>query len=132
MVGLDTNIVLRYIMQDDERQSAIASRIFEKDISTAKKGFISSVVLCEAVWVLVRSYKLKRANVATAIRTLLQTGSLEIEHRECVEKAYDDFTSRPVGFTDSLLSRISRSYGAETTLTFDRDASQLEYFRLAQ
>jgi len=132
MLGLDTNIILRYIMQDDERQAAIANRIFHEEISGANKGFVSTVVLCETVWVLERFYKLCRGNISTAVRTLLRTASLEFEHRQCVVEAYRDSNSGLANFADCLIGHVNRKHGTQTTLTYDSDASRLEYFRLAQ
>jgi len=132
MVGLDTNVVIRYIMQDDVRQAAVANRIFGEELSLANKGFVSAVVLCEVVWVLARFYKLGRENISTTVRTLLRTASLEFEHRECVEQAYRDSNAGSANFADCLIGLVNRKCGTSTTLTFDRDASRLEYFRLAQ
>jgi len=132
MVGLDTNIVVRFVMQDDARQAVVANRIFNEEISPVSKGYIASIVLCEAVWVLVRSFKLNRRNIATAVETLLQASSLEIEHRQCAWDALRDFKNNSADYSDCLLARVNRQNGAPSTLTFDQDASQLEYFRLAQ
>jgi len=132
MVGLDTNIIVRYIMQDDERQAAIANRIVGEEISLSNKGFVSSVVLCEAVWVLARFYKLNRESILNTVLALLRTKTLEFEHRECVIQAHRDSDSGSASFADCLIGLVSRKCGTSTTLTFDRDASRLEYFRLAQ
>jgi len=51
MVGLDTNVIVRYVMQDDERQAAIANRIIDEELTPANKGFVTTVVLCEVLWV---------------------------------------------------------------------------------
>ena len=132
MVGLDTNIIVRYVVQDDAHQAAIANRIFDKGISNTNKGFIPTAVLCETVWVLSRGYKYRRESIRLTLDTLLHTETLEFEHRECVWKAYEDFCRSAADFVDCLVGHVNRKHGAQPTLTFDRDASRLEYFRLAQ
>ena len=64
MIGLDTNVVIRYLTQDDPKQATIATRLMEKTLSSGEPGFISLVVLAEVVWVLVSLYSVDRAGVA--------------------------------------------------------------------
>ena len=106
MVGLDTNIIVRYVVQDDARQATIANRIFDAELTTANKGFIPTAVLCETVWVLTRAYKYKRASILLTLETLMRTEALEFEHRECVWKAYEDFSRSAADFVDCLVGHV--------------------------
>lgn len=77
MIGLDANVVVRYLAQDDDVQSPIATRFLSR-LTKDKPGFISSVVLAEITWVLARRYKLDRSDIARTIRDLLETAELVI------------------------------------------------------
>ena len=122
MVALDTNVIVRYIAQDDPVQSAAATHIFEEVISDKNHGFISSIALCETVWVLSRAYGQSRETLLRVIETLLKTDNLELEHRDVVWNAMDDFKSGEADFSDYLLARIGKAAGASTTLSFDDKA----------
>jgi len=132
MVGLDTNVIVRYVMQDDERQSAVANRIIDEELTTANKGFVTTVVLCEVLWVLTRSYGRKREGIADFLDAFLESDTLEFEHGECVMQALRDSKVGLADFADCLIGHVNRKCGTSTTLTFDRNASRLDYFRLAQ
>jgi predicted nucleic-acid-binding protein len=132
MIGLDTNILVRYLVQDDPEQSAVASRIFESELSALNKGHICPVVLCEVVWVLERAYGQKKAKLSKVIRTLLLAEFIEVEHRDAVWKALRDFASGKADFSDYLIARINQVCGSSVTLTFDRAAAASPgMFRLA-
>ena len=87
MIGLDTNVVIRYLTQDDPKQSPIATRLMEKTLSTDDPGFIPLVVLAEVVWVLVYLYSVDRAGVAEIVSGLLTTEQLRVESAELVCRA---------------------------------------------
>jgi predicted nucleic-acid-binding protein len=132
MIGLDTNVVIRYLVQDDPAQTAIVNRIFEKEITAANKGLICPVVLCEVVWVLLRSYKQKKEKVQEVIRTLLLAENIEMQQRDSVWKALREFEQGTADFSDYLIVHINQACGASFTLTFDRSASQHRLFRTAK
>ena len=132
MIGLDTNVVIRYLVQDDPVQTAVANRIFEKEITSVNKGLICPIVLCEIVWVLLRSYKQKKEKVQEVIRTLLLADNIEMQHRDSVWKALREFEQGSADFSDFLIAHINQECGATFTLTFDRSASQHRLFRTAK
>lgn len=123
MMGLDTNVMVRYIVQDEPAQSAVATRIFEDELSAVNKGYVCPVVLCEVVWVLARAYRQKKTKLCEVIRTLLLADSLEIGHRDAVWRALRDFESGRADFSDYLIGEINRECGTDATLTFDRSAA---------
>jgi predicted nucleic-acid-binding protein len=131
MIGIDTNVLIRYLTQDDERQSTVANEFFESEIALSKKGFVCSVVLCEVVWVLRRCYAVKRHVIADIISKLLLLDTIEVEHGECALRALPDFTKGPADFSDYYLARVNKEkYHAATTVTFDRSAAKSALFRL--
>ena len=82
MIGLDTNILVRYLVQDDPEQSARATEILERRLTEKNPGFVSVVAMVETVWVLDRAYFLTAQEIATAIERLLQVDVLAIENEQ--------------------------------------------------
>ena len=132
MIGLDANIIIRYLVQDDPEQSAIACRILEEELSAINKGHICPVVLCEVIWVLLRSYKQKKEKILTVIRTLLLASNIEIQHSDSVWRALRDYESGTADFSDYLIAHINKDCGATFTLTFDNNAAKSRLIKLAQ
>ena len=132
MIGLDTNIVIRYLVQDDPEQSKIANRVFEKELSLKNKGSICVIVLCEVVWVLARCYKQKKEKIAEVIKTLLLADHIELESREAVWKALRAFETGGADFSDYLIAHLHQEHGAPFTLTFDHHAASYPFFKLAK
>ncbi len=124
MIGLDTNVLARYVMQDDPRQSSRATRLIES-LSAEAPGFVPVVTLVELVWVLSGSYGLNRAQVATVLETLLRSRELVIDRAELVAQALSRFGSAGVDFADALIERICAMAGCEATMTFDSGAAKL-------
>ena len=122
MFALDTNVIVRYIAQDDPAQSAAATRIFEDIISDKNHGFITSIALCETLWVLSRAYGQPREKLVEVVEALLKADNLELEHRDLVWNAKEDFRNGNADFSDYLIARIGKPQGASTTLSFDRNA----------
>ena len=122
MVALDTNVIVRYIVQDDPQQAKAATRIFEREISRRNKGFISCIALCETLWVLGRGYKQSKDKLIEILTTILGIDNLEIEHRDLVRGALGDFRGGTADFSDYLLARIGKAAGASGTYTFDKNA----------
>jgi predicted nucleic-acid-binding protein len=123
VIGLDTNVVVRYLAQDDDVQSPIATRFLSR-LTKDMPGFISSVVLAEISWVLARRYKLDRSDIARTIRDLLETAELVIENAEAAYRALGIYLgSGAVEFADALIAETASLAGANETVTFDRLAA---------
>ena len=131
MIGLDTNVIVRYLAQDDPVQSAAATEIFEERLSREEPGFVASVALCEVAWVLSRAYKASREMVGNALEGLLGAAELVVEHREASERALSRFRTGAADFSDYLIGEIAKEAGAETTLSFDRKACRSDLFERA-
>lgn len=122
MIGLDTNVVLRYLAQDDEEQSTKATALIET-LSTDAPGFIAVVSLVEIVWVLQSCYQSPKHEIAAVLETLLRTKELVIERSEMVWQALRCFTESKADFADCLIERSAHNAGCEHTVTFDRKAA---------
>ena len=130
MIGLDTNVLVRYLAQDDERQSPVATRFVEKTLTADDRGFISLIVLAEVVWVLVSLYSLDRTGVCKVITTLLTTEQLHVESAELVWRAKRQYEESKADLSDALVAECSAQAGCEHSVTFDRAAAGLTGFEL--
>lgn len=130
MIGLDTNVVVRYLTQDDPKQSPIATRLMEKTLSSDEPGFISLVVLAEIVWVLVSLYSVDRAGVADVVGGLLTTEQLRVESAELVWRAKRQYEASKADFSDALIAECAFAAGCKRAITFDRTAAATSGFEL--
>lgn len=121
MIGLDTNVLVRYIMQDDPKQSPKATRLIES-LTNDQPGFVPLVAVVELVWVLSSSYVLSRDQVAEALNLLLRSKEIVIDRAELVLKAQRRFAQGGADFADCLIERIAHAQGCDTTMTFDAGA----------
>jgi predicted nucleic-acid-binding protein len=123
MIGLDTNVLVRYMMQDDAKQSPRATRLVES-LSADAPGFVPLVAVVELAWILSSAYDLEREQLVQAFEGLLRTKELVIERAEVVWQALRAFQSANADFADCLLARSAASAGCEKTMTFDRGAAK--------
>lgn len=121
MIGLDTNVLVRYIAQDDPKQSPQASKLIES-LTSASPGFITTVSIIELVWVLQRCYESTKSEVIVVLETLLRTREIKIENAEIVWQALRQFTDSKADFPDSLIERTAHSAGCEYVVSFDAKA----------
>lgn len=128
MIGLDTNVLVRYLTRDDAAQYAKASRLIDDAVGRDERLFVCSVVLCEVAWVLEAAYGYSRAEVAEAIERMLHTAQFEVERAPEARQALEDFRNTKAGFADALIGRLSRALGARHTATFDRRLRPLDTF----
>ncbi|MEO7762465.1 MAG: type II toxin-antitoxin system VapC family toxin [Casimicrobiaceae bacterium] len=132
MIGLDTNVIVRYLTQDDPKQSALANRLIEETLSPEAPGFISVIALIELVWVLESGYQSDRAQVASVLQTLLRAKTLVLEHADVVWQAVRIFSSGKAEFADCIIERMGNANGCDHTLTFDRIAAKSAGMRLLE
>lgn len=123
MIGLDTNVLVRYIAQDDPRQSPRATRLIES-LSGTEPGFISHVVLAETVWVLESCYGTDASKIAEVIETLLRIDGLVVDRADIAWLALREFKQRPGDFPDVLIAAIARGAGCTSVQTFDHGAAK--------
>jgi predicted nucleic-acid-binding protein len=130
VIGLDTNVVVRYLTQDDPKQSPIATRLMEKTLSSDEPGYISLVVLAEVVWVLASLYSVDRLGVAEVVGGLLTTEQLRVESAELVWRAKRLYESSKADFSDTLIAECAVAAGCKRAVTFDRTAAATSGFEL--
>jgi len=123
MTGLDTNVLVRYVVQDDPAQAGVATRLIE-NFTAAEPGFVSMIVVVETVWVLQSSYKAERTEIAHVLETLLRSRELVVEDAELVWQALRIFTRSGADFADCLIQRCGHAAGCDETVTFDQRASR--------
>lgn len=129
MIGLDTNVIIRYIMQDDPQQSAQATRTIEK-LSTDEPGFIPIVATVELAWVLDACYSLSRNQIGDALEALLRTKELVVDRAESVSRATRTFRATKANLADCLIAACADAAGCAHTTTFDRGAARHAGMRL--
>ena len=130
MKGLDGNILVRYLTQDDAIQSPKAAEIIERRITEENPGFVSIVAMVEIVWVLERAYGLATHEIARAIERVLQTDVLVVENEQEVFTAMIVAKEGRGSFADAVIAALGPRMGCSCTLTFDRKALRLPGFQL--
>lgn len=123
MIGLDTNVLVRYIMQDDAMQSLKAAKLMES-LTVDEPGFVSLVSVVELGWVLSSCYDLDRGKVARALDLLLRTKTVVVDRADEVMKALRVFRASSADFADCLIERTAASAGCGKTMTFDAGAAK--------
>jgi len=131
MIGLDTNIVVRYLTHDDARQTDRAVRVMDS-LSSDSPGFLSLIVIAELVWVLEVSYRLKKTEIEQVLEALLRSNELVIERAEVVAQALDKFKASRADFSDCLIERSGYAAECDYTVTFDQKAAKGAGMRLLQ
>lgn len=130
MIGLDTNVLVRYIVRDDDNQAEAATRLIESQCTAEAPGYICTMVLCELAWVLTRGYKLDRRAVGHIIRTILSVQELQVQDSEAAWLALKSFEKGKADFADYLIGASNRRNGSAVTYTFDKKAAESDLFRL--
>lgn len=124
MTGLDTNVLVRYITQDDPKQSPEAVRLVES-CTSASPGFVSTVVVIELVWVLTSCYQTSKEELGEILQVLLRTRELVVASSDAVWKAVRLFKQgKATDFADCLIGCLAADAGCEFTVTFDRSAAK--------
>ena len=132
MIGLDTNLLLRYLAQDDPTQSVRATEIIEQRLTEQEPGFVSLVCILEVVWVLRSLYKRSRQQIANDIEMLLAADTLDIQNEQEVYTAVVSLRNGIGTFEDALIGSLGVWRGCSATMTFDEDAAKrLHEFLLA-
>jgi predicted nucleic-acid-binding protein len=123
MIGLDTNLLVRFFMQDDVVQTAAVSRLFST-LHAKNPGFVSLVVLVELHWVLERFYKVDRESRLVITESLLSADQLKIESSPLVRQALAVAKTSAADFPDCLIAKFDESAGCDTVFTFDKAAAK--------
>lgn len=122
MIGLDTNVLVRYLAQDDPDQAARATRVVEQELTEKEPGFIGLIVLIETVWVLQRLYQASAEEIRETVNDLLGSRSVVVENRDVVARALGISKKNSCGFADAIIAASAYGAGCHRVMTFDRGA----------
>jgi predicted nucleic-acid-binding protein len=124
VIGLDTNVLVRYITQDDNKQAAMANSLIES-LDDASPGFVSLVTVIELNWVLESAYNFTRQQFAEVMQTLMTVDTIKLDRAAVVASAVRIYTGSKADFSDCLIERLSANAGCERTMTFDKAAAKM-------
>lgn len=125
MKGIDTNVLVRYILQDDVKQSKLATEYIEESPT-----FINEIVLCELVWVLETAYEYPKLSIAKVIEQILRTRQFHFQQPEILWKSLHGYKHDGADFADHYIGNLNLHYDCEYTVTFDKLAGRLKNFKL--
>lgn len=123
MIGVDTNVLVRYLAQDDAKQTAAATKLFGS-LSAASPAFVSQVVLVETIWVLQSRYLADAPQIDKVIETLLRTEVIQVERADVVWRALRRFREDQGDFPDALVTELAHAAGCNQIYSFDRGAAK--------
>ncbi len=121
MIGLDTNVLVRFIAQDDVKQAALATKLIS-GFTRENPGFVSQVSLVELVWVMQSCYEASKTEVLAVLDKILRTQELVVENQEVALQALSAFAATNADYSDCLIACSARNVGCEQTLSFDKNA----------
>jgi len=130
VIGIDTNVLVRYIVQDDARQSVSAARVIDEEARRGETLFINQIVLCEFVWVLESSYGYGREAVGPVLERILRTRQFVFEEKDLLWQALADYRHGKGDFADYLIGHACRAAGCDRVLSFDRVLAGTNPFEL--
>jgi len=122
MIGLDTNVLVRYLTQDDPDQAARATRVVEQELTEDTPGFIGLVALVETVWVLQRLYRASAEEIRETVTDLLGSRTIVVENRDVVTRALALSRQNSCGFADAIIAASAFNAGCDKVISFDRGA----------
>lgn len=125
VIGPDTNVLVRYLAQDDRAQAARAVRLVERELTEREPGYISLLVLVETCWVLKRLYGATPIELRATVRDLLDTRQFAVEQRTVIVLALARVGEGASDLADALIAQLALAAGCQRTLTFDRSAAKL-------
>ena len=129
MIGLDTNVLIRYIVQDDEQQAKLATDLIENECSKENYCFINEVTLCEVVWVLKRAYHYDKTIILNVINGILTSNEIRVASQQQAWIAYYDYEEGSADFSDYFIAQLNKKFGCTVTISFDKKACGHENFK---
>ncbi len=128
MLGIDTNVLVRFLVRDDEAQFAKARKLIKREVAARRRVFVSLLVLLETEWVLRGRYGLPKNEIIAAISGLLDATDVQFEDESAIEEALFVWKDNTADFADCLIGAQNRRLGCRVTATFDAKASKLPGF----
>lgn len=130
MIGLDTNVLVRYVVGDDKKQAQIASSYIKEYASNNVDLLINNIVLCELIWVLESAYNYDKNLIVGVLERILQTSGFVVEKPDEVWQAVMLYKNNKADFSDALIGIINKESDCVLTITFDKKAGKLKEFEL--
>ena len=130
MLGLDTNILVRYLVKDDRHQAEKAIDYISKAAEKGEPCFINCIVLCELVWVLESAYECSKLEIAGVLDKIITTKQFEVESKDVVRQAVQDYKYGKGDFADYIIGRLNHLNGCIETATFDQSLKSARYFNV--
>ena len=128
MLGIDTNILVRFLVQDDESQFEKARKLIKREVAAGRRVFVNQLVLMETEWVLRSRYSVPKNQIIGAISGLLDASDVQFEDEPAIEEAIFIWKESTADFADCLIGAKNRRLGCRATATFDLKASKLPSF----
>ena len=128
MLGVDTNVLVRFLVRDDEAQFEKARKLIKREVAAGSRVFVSQLVLLETEWVLRSRYSLPKNLIIEAISGLLDAADVRFEDEPAIEEALFTWKDTTADFADCLIGAQNRRLGCRATATFDVKASKLPGF----
>jgi predicted nucleic-acid-binding protein len=130
VTGLDTNVLVRFLTQDDPAQSRRASAVIAEAVAGGEPCSVDAIVLCELVWVLGDAYGFDKATIVDTLERLLDTAQLVVEQADVARRALADYAKGRGDFADYVIGWRNRGHGCSETVTFDRALRRSRLFRV--
>lgn len=128
MLGIDTNVLVRFLVRDDEAQFERARKLIKRETSRGEPVFVSQLVLLETEWVLRSRYNATKAEIVTTMSALLESREVQFEEETAVEEAVFVWKKSSAEFADCLIAAHHRAHGCRATATFDSKALRIAGF----
>lgn len=130
MIALDTNVIVRFLVRDDEKQARLVYARFKEAESTRESFFVPLVVVLETIWVLESAYNRSRKDILDSLEELSSMPILEFERAQLLQELLSKGRDSHVELSDLLIALAAQSCGCSGGITFDKHASRLPFFRL--
>ncbi len=130
IIGLDTNVLVRFFVMDDAQQAEKASSYIKRIIAEGGNCFINLIVICEMVWVLESAYGYKKQDIAGLLEKMLATRQFDIESKDVIRQAVNDYKNGNADIEDYLIGRVNHHNGCSRTITFDRGLRNSSLFEI--
>jgi predicted nucleic-acid-binding protein len=130
VIGIDTNILVRFLVRDDTKQANKVYRIFKNAEDNNSAMFVSTLVVLELLWVLESVYKVDRLDILDSISQMMLMPALQFENKGVIQSFIPAARTSTFDLSDLLIAHTAKNDGCELVLTFDKKASKYEYFEL--
>jgi predicted nucleic-acid-binding protein len=128
MLGIDTNVLVRFLVRDDEAQFEKARKLIKREVAAGRRVFVNQLVLVESEWVLRSRYAAPKNQIIAAISSLLDANDVQFEDEPAIEEALFIWKDAAADFADCLIGAKNRRMGCRATVSFDVKASRLPGF----